>query len=201
LYGVILQFVNDNTNGYVRPPTTTGLLSPEFLSSSRMAPGLKDCFAAYDAAVRSLRKGREIPMGASRSIDFRRKCGHQLLSAYACTGSALCAQQIFSATPTTLGVGDGGMANHPRRSIAINCSELRLGKAWMPSQPTQTILISLPVAAWGFRSGKQEDHPVGLLMVEVHLSPVRAGNCTKAPRGRLFPVRIYHPQSGTLNRT
>jgi hypothetical protein len=60
--GSYIGFVNDNTNGYVRPPTMTGLFNPEFLSSSHIAPGLTDRFAADDAAVGLLRKGREMPM-------------------------------------------------------------------------------------------------------------------------------------------
>lgn len=60
--GSYIGFVNDKTNGYVRPPTMTGLPNPEFLSSSHVAPGLMARFVMYDAVVRLLRKGREIPM-------------------------------------------------------------------------------------------------------------------------------------------
>ena len=60
--GSYIGFVNDKTNGYVRPPTMTGLFNAELLSSSHIAPGLVERFAAYAAVVRLLRKGREIPM-------------------------------------------------------------------------------------------------------------------------------------------
>ena len=60
--GSYIGFVNDKTNGYVRPPTMTGLFSPEFLSSSHVAPGLMERFVMCAAEVGLLRKGRERPM-------------------------------------------------------------------------------------------------------------------------------------------
>ena len=60
--GSYIGFVNDKTNGYVRPPTMTGLFNTEFLSSSHAAPGLMERFAVNAAVVRLLRKGREMPM-------------------------------------------------------------------------------------------------------------------------------------------
>jgi phosphoenolpyruvate-protein kinase (PTS system EI component) len=60
--GSYIGFVNDKTNGYVRPPTMIGLFNAEFLSSSHAAPGLMERFDVYAAVVGLLRKGREIPM-------------------------------------------------------------------------------------------------------------------------------------------
>jgi hypothetical protein len=60
--GSYIGFVNDKTNGYVHPPTMTGLFNEEFLSSSHIAPGLMDRFDAYAGVVGLLRKGRGMPI-------------------------------------------------------------------------------------------------------------------------------------------
>ena len=49
--GSHIGFVNDKTNGHIRPPTTTGLLNVEFLFS-HIKPGLMKHFAMHAAVVR-----------------------------------------------------------------------------------------------------------------------------------------------------
>jgi hypothetical protein len=56
--GSYIGFVNDKTNGYVRPPTMIGLFNVELLSSSHIAPGLMERFAAYAGVVGLVRNGR-----------------------------------------------------------------------------------------------------------------------------------------------